>query len=131
MFWYEYLDNPEGSNIYEKKFGLRPSLATEKPAWKTLQVLIKMRPPSSTVINASGWRGADETTFHSKWRRPDGDVGWGLWTTTTDRSYTFAPGGAIIGCFDQYGESKRYVTNNDGSMTVTIGPEITYVIASR
>lgn len=130
VFWYEYLDDAKGSDIYEKKFGLRADLDSAKSAWNTFKTLVAMRPPGSGCLNPTHWKDAAETTFYAQWLRPDGNTGWGLWTTSANSAYTFTPGGTLVGCYDELGVNKTYTNNGDGTITVIIGPDITYVVAT-
>jgi hypothetical protein len=131
VIWYEYLDNPNPAlPAAEQTSGLRPNLTATKPAWNTYRTLVSMRPPGSGSLNPSDWHNAQHTTFYAKWLRPDGLVGWALWTTGATVTYQLHTGGGLHECYDQFGVVKTCNAIGGGNISVGINSTVTYVLAA-
>lgn len=124
LFWYEF-QAPEGDMTYnEDHFGIVHRDLSPKPAYTAMAVLNKARPVGSVRRDGELKNG---NVYQISWKRPDGQIGWALWTPKGTQKTTVRIDGKVLDSFNHLGE-KQALSADGGKTTLTVGTSVLYII---
>lgn len=117
--WYELVSPETRATDGRDHFGLTHRDLRPKPAYHAYRALIAARPPAS-VRHRGAWARGDHYTPH--WQRPDGQLGWAVWTAGEEETVRVTWQGTVRAAWTVLGEPVTLPegAHPEGAHTLTI-----------
>ncbi len=100
VIWYELVAPEDRATDGRDHFGILHRDLQPKPAFHALQALIRARPEGSKVHPGIWHEGG---LYYPHWQRPDGALGWALWSISDTTTYQLQWEGPLLEGWDGQG----------------------------
>lgn len=120
-FSYEFQSMENDDFDPEHHFGITHADLTPKTGYLAYRALTKARPSGSESISGD-WKMDDGMLCVLSWKRPDGQIGYAIWTPVVPRTKKIVFHGTVTDCFDW--EGKKLSPSSE----MTFSQGITYAI---
>lgn len=127
FFWYNFRAPERDAFDRERHYGIVHRDLSPKPGWHAYTNLVQLRPAGSVTV---GGEWCFNGVYRVAWRRPDGLMGWALWTRQNEGQAVIRVTGMVRTCVDALGRDSAaaLVPSTNGSFRVNLANAPLYLI---